>query len=56
MSVPEMPWYPAAEKALQPLSPVSSLLLVGLALLTLWIAWKGDAVVRLAWLVYLVSP
>lgn len=56
MSVPEMPWYAAAERMLQPLSPYSSLVLVLLAIITLWIAFRGDALVKMAFLVYLISP
>lgn len=56
MTAPEMPWYPAIERAIKPLSGYETAVLVGLALLTLYIAWKGDTVVKTAWLVYLVSP
>lgn len=56
MSVPEMPWYSAMERAMQPLNPYTTFLLIGLAAVTVYIALKGDAVARTAWLVYLVSP
>lgn len=56
MTAPEMPWYPEMERALQPLSPYSTLILVLLAVITLWVAFKGDSVAKLAFLVYLVSP
>ena len=51
-----MPWYGDVERALRPLDPYMSFILVGLATITLLVAWKGDAVVKSAWLVYLISP
>lgn len=51
-----MPWYNAMEEALRPISPYSTFILVVLALATLYVALRGDAVVKMAWLVYLISP
>lgn len=51
-----MPWYNAIEKALKPVEGYTTALLVGLAGITLVIAWKGDAVTKMAWFVYLISP
>ena len=50
------PWYDAIEKALRPLEGHMQLALVGIAVITLVVAWKGDSVARTAWFVYLVSP
>lgn len=51
-----MPWYDALERALKPVEGYTTLLLVALAIITLLIAWKGDAVAKTAWFIYLVSP
>lgn len=56
MPTPELPWYPAVEKALQPIEPYSSLVLVGIAVVCLWVAFRGDAVTKTAVLVWIVSP
>lgn len=56
MSVPEMPWYAAMEDALTPLSPYSSFVLIILAIATMWVAFRADPVVKMAFLVYLISP
>lgn len=51
-----MPWYGAIERGLSPLERYTAVLLGLLAAITIYIAWKGDAVVKMAWLVYLISP
>lgn len=56
MAYPEMPWYGAIEEGLRPIEPHATAALVGLAVITILIAWKGDSVAKLAWLVYLLSP
>lgn len=56
MALPEMPWYGSIERGLRPIEPYSNLVLIGLAALTVLIAWKGDSVTKMAWIVYLVSP
>jgi len=56
MATPELPWYPAIERALRPIEPYSSLVLVGVAVLCLWVAFRGDAVTKTAILVWIVSP
>lgn len=56
MSVPEMPWYDALEKLLHPISPYSSWALVIMAIVLLWVAFRGDAVTKMAVLIWIVSP
>jgi hypothetical protein len=56
MAIPEMPWYKDMEKALRPLDPYTRIILLAMAGITVWVAWKGDAMARTAWIVYLVSP
>ena len=51
-----MPWYEPAERALRPLGPYSTLILLGIAAVTVYIALRGDSVAKIAWLVYVVSP
>lgn len=52
----ELPWYKALERALSPIEGHETAALLALAGITVVIALKGDAVTKLAWLVYLISP
>lgn len=56
MPAPELPWYPAMEKALRPIEPYSSLVLVGIAVIALWVAFRGDSVTKTAVMIWIVSP
>lgn len=51
-----MPWYNAFEHALQPIQGHTTAVLLAIAGVTVIIALKGDAVAKLAWLIYLISP
>jgi len=54
--IPEMPWYNELERLLHPLSPYSSLALLVMALILAWVAFRGDAVTKMAVMVWVVSP
>lgn len=56
MADPQVPWYPAVERGLRPIERYNSVVLVGIAALALWVAFRGDAVTKTALLVWLVSP
>jgi hypothetical protein len=56
MSDPELPWYPVIERALRPIEPYNALALGAIAIVCLWVAFRGDAVTKTALLVWLVSP
>lgn len=51
-----MLWYKEFAKALEPIEGHTTAALVVIAGLTLVIAIKGDAVMKMGWLVYLLSP
>lgn len=56
MKIPHLPWYNAVEQSLEPAKPYATILLIGLAAVTIAIAVYGDNVMRIAWFVYMVSP
>lgn len=56
MAIPELPWYGALKRVVAPTEAVSNAALIIIAIVTLLILIKGDAVVKAAWAVYVVSP
>ena len=54
--LPMPPWYKEFAKALKPIEGHETTALLILALITIFIALKGDPVVKLGWLIYLISP
>lgn len=56
MATPSLPWYGTIERGLEPVSGHLSTMLVALAVIAVMVAWKGDNVIKMAFLVYLVSP
>lgn len=50
------PWYRWLERVLTPVQPAVVLLLLLVAGVSLYVAWRGPNWLRTAWLVYLVSP
>lgn len=54
--LPKMPWYDATARLLEPVEPYASLLLVLIAIGALWTAFRGDAVTKMAVLIWLVVP
>ena len=56
MATPSLPWYGAIERGLAPISGHLSVALWVVAVSCIIVAWKGDAVIKMAFLVYLVSP
>lgn len=56
MSIPEMPWYGAMEQALKPVDRYTAIGLIVIGAACFYLAWKGDAVTRMAMLIYLISP
>lgn len=50
------PWYKEFAKLLKPIEGHETAALLAIAGVTIVVAWKGDAVTKLAWLIYLVSP
>lgn len=47
------PWLAPAEKKLLPYQGAVSILLIIIILLSAWLVWKGSAVQKTAWVVYL---
>lgn len=56
MAIPELPWYSKLRAIVAPSESVSNVTLVIIAIVTLLILLKGDAVLKAAWAVYVVSP
>lgn len=56
MSNFEMPWYGALNKALAPLDPYVTILLLLLAALTVYIALTKNHAFKWLWFVYWISP
>ena len=56
MSIPSLPWYSKLQKIVAPTEGVSTLVLIGIIAITIFVIWKGDAVKKALWAVYLVSP
>ena len=56
MAIPELPWYGTLRRVVAPTETVSNMALVIIAIVTLFILWRGDAVLKAAWAVYVVSP
>jgi hypothetical protein len=56
MDIPVPPWYKGFEQALSPIEGHTTAVLLAIAGITVVIALRGDAVTKLAWLVYLISP
>lgn len=50
------PWYKAFAELLKPIEGHETAALIALAGITVVIALRGDSVVKLAWLIYLISP
>lgn len=49
-------WYDQLAQLLKPIEGHETAALLALAGITIVIAWKGDPVIKLGWLVYLISP
>jgi hypothetical protein len=56
MATPSLPWYPKLKKIVAPTEGVTNLVLIAIVIITLVILWKGDALKKALWAVYLVSP
>jgi hypothetical protein len=56
MAAPSLPWYPKLQKLLVPTEGAANLVLIGIIVVTLLVLWKGDAVKKVLWALYLVSP
>jgi hypothetical protein len=56
MATPSLPWYPRLKQIIATTEGVANLVLIGIVIATLLILWKGDAVKKALWAVYLVSP
>jgi hypothetical protein len=56
MALPSLPWYGAIERGLEPVSGHLSTVLILIAVACVITAWKGDNVIKMAVIVYLVSP
>lgn len=54
--LPKMPWHDATVRLLEPVEPYASLLLILIAIGALWVAFRGDAVTKMAVLIWLVVP
>jgi hypothetical protein len=56
MATPSLPWYPKLKKIIAPTEGVTNLVLIGIIIITVLVLWKGDAIKKALWAVYLVSP
>ena len=56
MSIPSLPWYSKLQKIVAPTEGMATLILIGIIAITVIVIWKGDAVKKGLWAVYLVSP
>lgn len=56
MAIPELPWYGTLKRFVAPTESVADVSLVIIAIVTLYLLWRGDAVLKAAWVVYVVSP
>jgi hypothetical protein len=54
--LPKLPWYDSIERVLAPTERASTYALLAVIAITAVIAWKGNATIKAAWLVYIVSP
>lgn len=52
----ELPWYNKLKSVVAPTEGVSNMMIVGIIAISLFLLWKGDSVMKAAWVVYLVSP
>lgn len=52
----KVPWAEPIEAALRPFETVVTLGLISISIIGLWIAWKGNATGKTAWLVWMVTP
>lgn len=52
----ELPWYSKLESIVAPTEKASNTALIGIAVICLLLAWKGDAVMKAGFVVYLLSP
>jgi hypothetical protein len=52
----ELPWYSRLEKIVAPTEKATNVALVVLICLCLLLLWKGDSVMKAAFVVYMVSP
>lgn len=50
------PWYRSLRHLVAPTEKTANLVLLSLIIASVIILWKGDAVVKGLWVVYLVSP
>lgn len=56
MAVPRLPWYSRIERIVAPSEPVTNVVLGVIVLVTLLVLVRGNATVKAAWAVYMVSP
>ena len=56
MNIPKMPWYGKIESFLEPMQWLVGLLLLAIAAISIWLFFKGDNVVKTAWVTYVLSP
>lgn len=56
MQIPKPPWYGYLNNKLEGSEWLVDALLVGIIVVSAYLLFKGDRVLKLGWLVYLVSP
>jgi hypothetical protein len=56
MAIPRMPWYSRVERIVAPTETASDVALVLILAVTLWVLIRGNAAIKAAWTVYVVSP
>ena len=56
MPLPSLPWYQKIEQAIAPTETAANIGLAVILLVTAFVLWKGNPVVKATWLVYMVSP
>lgn len=52
----KVPWAEPIEAALRPFEAIVTIGLIAVAIISLWVAWKGNATGKTALFVWLVTP
>lgn len=56
MAIPKLPWYNKLESVVAPTEDAANLALLFLIVVSILILIKGSPLIKVAWVVYLVSP